>query len=142
MSRQYRAPTADGAVLAEPGFDAIPSLVEANCRLLDRADVVIGGLSLRELRALARREALELAEGAASPPTRRGLRADRGDLPLKGGGQEEALTSPLEGEVAASLWTRRVGGEATQMGQLDPSPGGEEPPPSPRNRGKGEARSI
>jgi hypothetical protein len=43
--------------------------------------------------------------GVASPPTRRGHKADRGDLPLKGGGQNQKqrsflLTSPLEGEVA------------------------------------------
>jgi hypothetical protein len=77
MSRQYRAPTANGAVLAEPSFDAIPALVDANRKLLDRDDVVVGGLPLRDLRALARREALELASwpsplagegGRASPP--------------------------------------------------------------------------
>src|SRR5262245_16826876 len=39
MSRLYRAPTANGAVLAEPGFDAIPALVEANRKQLDRDDV-------------------------------------------------------------------------------------------------------
>jgi hypothetical protein len=47
----------------------------------------------------------------ASPPTRRS-RCDSGDLPLKGGGEDQSraalltLTSPLEGEVAseASRW--------------------------------------
>lgn len=59
MSRRYRAPTANGAVLAEPGFDALPALVEANRKQLDRADVIVGGVPLHELRALARREVLE-----------------------------------------------------------------------------------
>ena len=34
------------------------------------------------------------------------------------------FTSPLEGEVAASLWTRRVGGEATTVVKRYPPPGG------------------
>ena len=77
MSRRYRARPPNGAVLAEPDFDAIPALVEANRRLLDRADVMIGGLPLRELRALARREVLELATrtGVKAPPCRSGLSA-------------------------------------------------------------------
>lgn len=56
MSRAYRAPTANGAVLAEPSFDAVPALMRANRERLDSANVVIGGLSLRELRAEARSE--------------------------------------------------------------------------------------
>ncbi len=61
MAHRYRAPTANGAVLAEPGFDAIPALVEANRKLLDRDDVMVGDLPLRELRAQSRRDVLELA---------------------------------------------------------------------------------
>ncbi len=61
MPSQYRAPTADHAVLAEPHFDAIPALVEANRERLDRARVTIGDVPLCELRAHARREALQLA---------------------------------------------------------------------------------
>ncbi len=67
MAHKYRAPAANGAVLAEPNFDAIPVLVEANRKLLDRADVIVGGLPLHELRALARREVLELASCWPSP---------------------------------------------------------------------------
>jgi hypothetical protein len=67
--RRLRAPAGNGEVLADPGLDAIPALVEANRRRLDRADVVIGGLPLRELRALARREVLDAArEYTQSPP--------------------------------------------------------------------------
>jgi hypothetical protein len=36
---RYRAPTANGAVLAQPPFDAIPELIEENRRSLDRDDV-------------------------------------------------------------------------------------------------------
>lgn len=68
MSRRFRAPTVHGEVLADPPFDAIPALVEANRKLLDRTDVIVGGLPLRELRALARREVLELASFFTSPP--------------------------------------------------------------------------
>jgi hypothetical protein len=68
MSRRFRAPTAHGEVLADPPFESIPALVEANRRLLDRADVTVGGLPLRDLRALARREALELVDDVSSEP--------------------------------------------------------------------------
>jgi hypothetical protein len=92
MSRRYRAPTANGAVLAEPNFDAIPALVEANQRVLDRADVMVGGLSLRELRALARREVLELArENTESPARRAGLSFDG---PLLLAGHQPELSHP------------------------------------------------
>ena len=60
MQHRLRAPTGNGEVLAEPGFDAIPKLVDENRRKLDRDDVRIGGMPLRELRALARREVLNL----------------------------------------------------------------------------------
>ncbi|MBX9627822.1 MAG: hypothetical protein K2X82_28750, partial [Gemmataceae bacterium] len=65
--RRFRAPTGNGEVLAEPGFDAVPGLVEANRRKLDR-NVTVGGLPLRELRVLARREALDPASGGGAPP--------------------------------------------------------------------------
>jgi hypothetical protein len=61
-----RAPAGDGEVLAVPDFVDVPRLAAENRRRLDRPDVVVGGLRLPELRALARREALELA-GAADP---------------------------------------------------------------------------
>src|SRR5262245_13399924 len=63
--RRFQAPAGNGEVFAAPGFDAVPRLVEANRRKLDRDDVRIGGLPLRELRALARREVLELASRAS-----------------------------------------------------------------------------
>lgn len=68
MSARFRAPKENGSILAEPGFDAIPVLVEANRERLNRSDVRIDGLPLRELRALARREALELAGGSGGGP--------------------------------------------------------------------------
>lgn len=65
---RYRAPYENGAVLADPPFAALPALVDANRKLLDRDNVTIGGLPLRELRSLARREALELAGGEGDGP--------------------------------------------------------------------------
>jgi hypothetical protein len=61
MSRRFRAPAGNGEVLADPPFSEVPRLVAENRRRLDRADVIVGGMPLRELRALARREALFLA---------------------------------------------------------------------------------
>ena len=66
MPRRFHAPDGNGEVLAEPDFDAVPALVEANRRLLNRDDVRIGGMSLREFRTLARSEVLEAAR---SPET-------------------------------------------------------------------------
>ncbi len=103
---RYRAPAENGAVLADPPFDAIPALVEANRNLLDRTGVLVGGLSLRELRQLARREALELAnevsrdrEGAGQPPSREAtgpLPPGRGspDVPLILAGHQPELSHP------------------------------------------------
>ncbi|HJZ54484.1 MAG TPA: hypothetical protein VKE74_05975 [Gemmataceae bacterium] len=58
---RLKAPVGNGEVLAVPGFDEIPRLVEENRRRLDRDDVKIAGLPLRELRAQARREVLDEA---------------------------------------------------------------------------------
>ncbi len=56
MSRRFRAPAGNGEVLADPPFSEVPRLVAENRRRLDRADVIVGGLPLRELRVLARQE--------------------------------------------------------------------------------------
>lgn len=60
MSRRFRAPAGNGEVLADPPFSEVPRLVAENRRRLDRADVIVGGMPLRELRALARREVAPL----------------------------------------------------------------------------------
>ena len=85
---EFRAPANNGEVLAVPDFAAIPALVEGNRRKLDRDDVTIGGLPLRELRALARREVLDLANGHASAD-----RADR-NAPLLITGHQPELAHP------------------------------------------------
>jgi hypothetical protein len=54
MSRRYRAPQKNGEYLIDPPFDAVPRLIEENRKKLDRDDVRIGGLTLRELRIGAR----------------------------------------------------------------------------------------
>jgi hypothetical protein len=102
--RQYRAPAANRAVLAEPSFDAIPTLVEANRKLLDRSDVVIGGLPLRDLRALARREALEQAVAS-------GGRAGADAGPLLLAGHQPELSHP-------GVWVKNFGlnGLAKRLG--------------------------
>ncbi|MFM8273027.1 MAG: hypothetical protein ACKODX_11930 [Gemmata sp.] len=64
MSRRYRAPAASGAVLAEPGFDAVPALVEANRKRLDRDDVRVGRHTLRAFRALTKAEVFGGGESA------------------------------------------------------------------------------
>jgi hypothetical protein len=56
MRLRLHAPRTHGEVLAVPGFDSVPALVDANRRLLDRAEIRIDGVLLRELREQARRE--------------------------------------------------------------------------------------
>jgi hypothetical protein len=90
-AHRYRAPTANGAVLAEPGFDALPGLVEANRKRLDRTDVMIGGLPLRDLRAEARRQLLELA---AKESDGRGAIRTAADGPLLLTGHQPELAHP------------------------------------------------
>lgn len=101
MSRPYRAPTANGAVLAEPSFDAVPTLVRANRERLDSANVVIGGMPLRELRAEARRE----IPGCGS------------DSPLLLAGHQPELAHPgvWAKNFALSGIARRLGGRALNL---------------------------
>jgi hypothetical protein len=93
--RRFRAPERDGEVLAVPDFAEVPRQVEANRRRLDRTDVVVGGLPLRELRALARREVLEAAaeymggSGQSPPVATGGLSA-----PLLIAGHQPELSHP------------------------------------------------
>jgi hypothetical protein len=63
---RFRAPQADGAVLAEPGFEALPGLVEENRKRLNRVNVHIGGVPLFRFRMRAREEIL--FENAAELP--------------------------------------------------------------------------
>lgn len=104
MTHRYRAPAANGAILAEPGFDAVPALVEANRKLLNRTDVVIGGLPLRELRALARGEVLGLARGQE-------------DAPLLLSGHQPELSHPgvWVKNFALNGLARKVGGIPLQL---------------------------
>ena len=63
----YRAPQADKAILADPPRDEWPRLAEENRRRLNAADVIVGGMPLRELRQLARSEILtDKAQGRSS----------------------------------------------------------------------------
>lgn len=82
---KLRAPTANGEVLAAPDFAAVPALVAENRRRLDRDDVSIGGLPLREFRAQAKREVLELATGGRERST---------DAPLILAGHQPELSHP------------------------------------------------
>jgi hypothetical protein len=97
---KLRAPTANGEVLAVPGFDAVPALVEENRRRLNRDDVEIGGVSLREFRAQARREVLGLASGGREPTvpsahTEQWAHAHRSpDAPLILAGHQPELSHP------------------------------------------------
>lgn len=52
--RRYKAPAGNGEILADPPFRRVPELVERNRERLDRPDVTIGGMPLRELRTGAR----------------------------------------------------------------------------------------
>ncbi|AMV29906.1 hypothetical protein VT84_36265 [Gemmata sp. SH-PL17] len=96
-AHRYRAPTANGAVLAEPNFDAVPGLVEANRKRLDCADVLVGGLPLRELRTLARREVLDLVRDSDGSAGSQSLLNDISlspDAPLLLAGHQPELSHP------------------------------------------------
>jgi hypothetical protein len=56
MPLRLRAPTRNGAVLAEPPFDLASEMVERNRAILDHAAIRIDGIPLNELRKQARRE--------------------------------------------------------------------------------------
>ena len=56
--RRYKAPAGNGEILADPPFRRVPELVEQNRQRLDRKDVKVGSMSLREMRELARYEVL------------------------------------------------------------------------------------
>jgi len=107
MSRRFRAPVGNGEVLADPPFSEVPRLVAENRRRLDRADVIVGGLPLRELRALARREALELSQspGTAVP----GL-SPHGPLLIAGHQPELSHPGVWVKNFALNGLTRRLGG--------------------------------
>lgn len=107
-ARRFRAPAGHGEVLAEPGFDAVPGLVEANRRRLDRADVLIGGMRLRELRSHARREVYAIA--SPSPPIAIGGLSS--DVPLLITGHQPELSHPgvWVKNFALHGLARRVGG--------------------------------
>src|SRR4051812_3208097 len=109
---RFRAPDRDGAVLAAPDFADVPALVEANRRALDRSDVVVGGLPLSELRALARREVLAAAGeylGQESPAT--AVAGLSPDTPLLLAGHQPELSHP-------GVWVKHfaLNGLARQVG--------------------------
>ncbi|HEV3386662.1 MAG TPA: hypothetical protein VG097_17735 [Gemmata sp.] len=60
--QRFRVPNRNGEVLAVPGFEAIPKLIEENRRRLDRSDVKLWGQPLHRFRANARAEALALSQ--------------------------------------------------------------------------------
>ena len=99
MPARFKAPTANGDVLAVPDFTAVPRLVEANRRLLDRDDVAVGGMPLRQLRALARRE-LQIPDG-----------------PLVVAGHQPELSHPgvWAKNFALAGLARKVGGTALNL---------------------------
>jgi hypothetical protein len=113
--RRFEAPAGNGEVLAAPDFGAVPGLVEANRRLLDRSDVVIGGLPLRDLRALARREVLDAApvyltnEGENPPAPPGGFSVD-GPLLLAGHQPELAHPGVWVKHFALNGLARKLGG--------------------------------
>jgi len=116
--RRFRAPSGNGDVLADPGFDRVPGLVERNRRLLDRSDVKVGGLPLPEFRALARREVLELAraytESQSPGATLPGLSPD---APLLVAGHQPELSHPgvWVKNFALNGFARKIGGTALNL---------------------------
>ncbi len=91
---ELRAPLADGEVLALPGFHEVPRLVRENRRRIEHAAtrVRIAGRPLRDLRQLARREALVLAD--CLDPADRSAADLEPDAPLLLSGHQPELSHP------------------------------------------------
>jgi hypothetical protein len=60
--QRFRVPSRSGEVLAVPGFEAIPKLIEENRRRLASSHVKIWGRPLHSFRAYARAEVLALSQ--------------------------------------------------------------------------------
>jgi len=94
---ELRAPQTDGEVLALPGFDQVPRLVRENRRRIEHAAarVRIAGRPLGDLRQLARREALALANSPdrSDSPDRSAAGLDP-DAPLLLSGHQPELSHP------------------------------------------------
>lgn len=112
MPRRYKAPTENRAVLADPPAAALPALIEANRRTLDRNDIRIGGVPLRQLRAMARRQVLDAAREYLneSPPIATGGLSS--DAPLLLAGHQPELSHPgvWAKNFALNGLAKRVGG--------------------------------
>jgi hypothetical protein len=112
--RRYRAPAEGGAVLSDPPPAQVPRLVEANRRRLERADVYIADVPLRELREQARREALEAArEYVSSEALESPLTAVGGlSAPLLLAGHQPELSHPgvWVKHFALNALARKLGG--------------------------------
>ena len=98
-ARRLRAPATDGGLLVDPPWAGVLGLAEANADRLAGWDYDVQGRSALRLRALARREVLQLAReflrrhgladapGAAAP-------ADPPDIPLIVTGHQPELFHP------------------------------------------------
>lgn len=108
MPRRFLAPSANRAVLAEPSFDAVPALIAANQQLLDRNDVRIGGMSLREFRAQTRREVLDVVKSPS---------VATGGSPLLIAGHQPELSHPgvWVKNFALNGLAKKVGGIALNL---------------------------
>lgn len=94
MSRVYRAPTANRAVLSEPPAEVVPALVAYNQRRLKTREVRIAGRSLHELRTAARREILALAGEFTNLSHNERLPLIDDDTPLLVSGHQPELSHP------------------------------------------------
>ena len=114
IARRFEAPAANRGVLSEPAFDEFPQLIEDNRRNLNRADAIVGGLPLRELRMLARREVPAAAREYLSERGEDGSCFSTGspDAPLLLAGHQPELSHPgvWVKHFALNGLARRVGG--------------------------------
>jgi len=113
---KFRAPRGNNEVLAEPGLEALPGLVDANRETLNRSKLQVGGLALQELRALARREALDESaqylRGQSPAITATGL-----STPLVLAGHQPELSHPgvWVKHFALHGLARRIGGTSLNL---------------------------
>src|SRR6187401_1413292 len=59
---RYKAPTADGELLAVPPLSELPALWESNRRLLDTSATMVAGLPLKQFRSESAQEVIQAAQ--------------------------------------------------------------------------------
>lgn len=86
---RFRVPRENNSLLAIPGLETVPRLIDENRKLFASSICALNGRSLAELRTLARREALELARSYTSSLLQKDLPESKSESLVVSGHQPE-----------------------------------------------------